>query len=280
MKRFFRWLKALFNRGMDRLEDPDMMLDQARRDMQENYAQNKERAVQAITQKNKLQAMLEDAKKQSENLESKASMSLRQGNRDLARQLLREKMNNDSTVASLEGSYAQAVQTVESVKIAIKRQEEEVRKKMAEALAMKAQWKQAQIQNSINKALDGLTFENQFEGFGAAAERIRDAQSEAKARQEMAAESIQSKVMAMEDKAMDYEAEAELEKLEARLGMKATAAPAQEVPQVQQVSTSEATTPPAVPVDEAAAKAAQATETSEIDKQLAELENRVNNDSK
>ena len=26
MKRFFRWLKALFNRGMDRLEDPDMML--------------------------------------------------------------------------------------------------------------------------------------------------------------------------------------------------------------------------------------------------------------
>ncbi len=223
MKRFFQWLKALFNRGMNRLEDPEMMLDQARRDMQETLIANRERAVQAITQRNRLQMMLEETKKKSAQLEQQATMALQQNNRELARQFIREKANNDQTMAQLEVSHANANQAVDAVKLAIKRQEEETRKKTAEALAMKAQWKQAQIQNSITKALEGLTFENQLESFGAAAERIKDAQSEASARQEMLASSLQGKVMAMEDQAMDYAAEAELQKLEERLGMRPAA---------------------------------------------------------
>jgi len=216
MKRLLNWFKGLFNRTMDRIEDPDIMLDQARRDMQGALVANRERAVQAITQKNRLQGMLEDARKKSAQLEAQASMALKQGNRELATQFMREKMNHDATVTTLQQSYEQAIATVDQVKVAIKRQEEEVRKKTAEALAMKAQWKQAQIQNSISKALDGLTFENQFEGFGAAQERIREAQSEAAARQEMMGTSIQGKIMQMEDHARDLEAESELEKLEER----------------------------------------------------------------
>ena len=61
-KRFWRWLSGLFHRAMDKLEDPDIMLDQARREMQEGLIQNRERAVQAITQKNRLQSMLEEAR--------------------------------------------------------------------------------------------------------------------------------------------------------------------------------------------------------------------------
>ena len=218
--RFFRWLKALFNRGMDRLEDPDMMLDQARRDMQETLVANRERAVQAITQKNRLESMLNEAKKKSDQLEAQAGMALKQGNRDLARQFIREKASNDATLATLQSSYEQALQTVDAVKIAIKRQEEEVRRKTAEALAMKAQWKQAQIQSSISKALEGLTFENEYEGsFAAARDKIKDKQAEAAARQEMMSSSLTGKMMQMEDTAMDYQAEEELRKLEERMGL-------------------------------------------------------------
>jgi phage shock protein A len=263
MRRFFNWIKALFNRTMDRVEDPDMMLDQARRDMQGALVSNREKAVQAITQKNRLQGMLEDSRKKSAQLESQASMALKQGNRELAVQFMREKMNHDATIATLQSSYEQAVQTVEQVKVAIKRQEEEVRKKTAEALAMKAQWKQAQIQNSIAKALDGLTFENQFEGFGAAAERIRDAQSEAAARQEMVATSLHGKVMDMEDKARDLEAESEIEKLEERLGLRSM----QQTSEEQVVQVGEGGAPPLEAVDEL--------QSSEAERQLEELERRI-----
>jgi phage shock protein A len=261
MGRFFRWLKAIFNRAMDKVEDPDIMLDQARRDMQEGLVANREKAVQAITQKNRLEGMLKEAREKSIKYEGQATMALKQENRDLARQFLREKMTNDAIIAQLQASYDQAVQAVDAVKIAIKRQEEEVRKKTAEALAMKAQWKQAQIQNSISKALEGLTFENQFESFGAAAERIKDAQAEVSARNEMMSNSLQGKIMEMEDKAVDYEAEEELKKLEARLGGGTTT-----------VSAPEETV---VVAQGDGAAAADAIPVSELDKQLEELEKRT-----
>lgn len=222
MKRFFAWIKALFNKAMDSVEDPDMMLDQAKRDMQQTLIANREKAVQAIAQKNRLQQMLDEEKKKSAQLESQATMALRQGNRELARSFIREKQNSDASIETLSATLAQAIETVENVKVAIKRQEEEVRKKTAEALALKAQWKQSQIQDSISKALEGLTFENQYEGsFSAARDRIRDKQAEASARQEMFSGSMQGKVMEMEDKAMDYAAEEELAQLEEKLGLAA-----------------------------------------------------------
>jgi phage shock protein A len=273
MRRFFEWIKALFNRAMDKVEDPDIMLDQARRDMQAGLIANREKAVQAITQKNRLQQMLDDHRAKGNQLESQATMALKQGNRDLAAQFMREKINNDAIIAQLQTSYDQAAGAVEQVKVAIKRQEEEVRKKSAEALAMKTQWKNAQIQNSNSKALDGLTFENQFESFGVAAEKIRMAQSEAAARQEMQGESIQGKVMAMEDKAKDYEAEDALEKLEQRLGMK-PAAPAIEQTQTVSVGPNPNGQPADVPAP-AGPGTSDPTVQSEAEKQLEELEKRL-----
>lgn len=231
MKRFFAWLKAIFNRGMDKLEDPEIMLDQARRDMTQALVANREKAVQAITQKNRLQQMLDEATRKAAQMENQAAAALKQGNRDLARQFLREKATNDATIATLQTTLAQAVETVENVKVAIKRQEEEVRRKTAEALALKAQWKQSQIQSSITKALEGLTFENEYEGsFAAARDRIADKQAEAAARTEMFSGSIQGKTMAMEDQAMDMAADEELKKLEEKLGLATPAASTMETP--------------------------------------------------
>ncbi|MES1228397.1 MAG: PspA/IM30 family protein [Armatimonadota bacterium] len=245
MQRFFAWLKALFNKQMDALEDPEIMLDQAKRDMQGALIANREKAVQAIAQKNRLQGMLDEATRKSVQLEAQATMALKQGNRDLAKDFLREKATNDTTIETLRTTAAQAQETVDQVKTAIKRQEDDVRRKTAEALAMKAQWKQAQIQSSISKALEGLTFENEYEGsFAAARDRIKDKQAEAAARQEMMSGSIQGKVMQMEDLAADATAENELQALEQKLGMGA--------PQIQQTTT-----------------------TGSVDDQLAELEKRL-----
>lgn len=250
-ERFFRWVKAMFNRGMDKLEDPEIMLDQARREMSEAMAANKERAVQAITQKNKLQSMLEDQIKRSQSLDANAAMALKQGNRDAARSFIREKQTVDVTIEQLKGSHAAAVETIEQVKLALRRQEEEIRRKTSEALALKAQWKQAQIQNAVSKSLEGLTFENEFEStYGAAKEKIKDKMAEAQARQEMFGSSLAGKTMGMEDMAMDAQAEEELKKMEERLGMVA--------PQTSTTST-------------------ETTVATDVDAQLAELEKRISN---
>jgi phage shock protein A len=238
MKRFINWLKGLFGRTMDRLEDPEMMLDQAKRDMQAALQSNKEKAVQAITQKNMLENMLKDQQQKGAALETKATMALKQDNRELATQFMREKMNVDATIAQVQVSYDQALATVDQIKVGIKRQEEEVRKKTAEALSLKASWKQAQIQTSITKALEGLSFDNEYGSFGAVTERIKEKQSEAAARTEMQSESLGGKIMNMESTARDMEAEAELDKLQERLGLKPATA-STEVVATQTVSAGE-----------------------------------------
>jgi phage shock protein A len=236
--RIWRYIKALFNRKMDQWEDPEILLDQARRDMQEAHMRNRERTIQAITQRNNLQAMVDQEQREIARLDKLAETTVRQGNRDLARQLLREKMSHQQALEGLTGSLDQAKQTVEQIKVAMQKEEETIRTKTADALRLKAQWKQAQIQNSIQKALSGMELEDATGNWGTAAEKIRSAQSEASARVELQGESLTGKIAAMQSAQMDVEADDELQKLEARLGM---AQPAAAVAQPQvQVSTGDA----------------------------------------
>src|SRR5439155_18268840 len=94
-KRIFRYLRALIMGGLDKLEDPEVIINESLREMKENQIKNRERAVQAITQKNNLQNLVDQEEKITRNLEAKATMALQQGNGRLAGRFLREKGRTD-----------------------------------------------------------------------------------------------------------------------------------------------------------------------------------------
>jgi len=188
--------------------------------MQQTLARNRERAIQAITQKNMLQAEVEKLERVVRDLERKAELALQQGKRDLALQIVREKKAQESALETMRASLQQATETVEAIKLAIRRQEEEVRVKTAQALAMKARWEQAQIQTAINKALEGISVENIESSWATAEQRIQQAEAEAAARQEMAAQSLQGRIAALQDAQIDQEAAEELSRIEQRLGLR------------------------------------------------------------
>jgi phage shock protein A len=178
MKRFWKWLQALFNLFMDKVEDPMMMIDQAKRDMQESLVKNRERAVQAITQRNNLAALERNCKAQIERNKAQAAMALKQGNRPLALQFAKEMSVNEAQLGQLQAALAQADTACTNVKKAIERQESEFKKKLAEAAALKAQYKSAEVQNAIAKALEECNFDDINQGFGAAAEKVQNIESE------------------------------------------------------------------------------------------------------
>jgi phage shock protein A len=232
-RRFFRYLKALIMGKLDQWEDPEVIINESLREMKENQIKNRERAVQAITQKNNLQNLVAQEEKIIRNLEAKAALALQQGNRELARQFLREKGLHDKTMEQLHVSLKQAEETAEAVKAAIRREEERFRVKTAEALALKANMKQAQIQIQINKALDGLQFDETAQSWDRAEERIRNMQAEAQARGEVAKTSISSRLSDLEDMQVDAEAEKALQELEVKLGVASTASTTAQTPAVQ-----------------------------------------------
>ena len=251
LKRFWQYIVALLSGKLDQIEDPEILLSQAQREMTEMHARNRERAVQAITQKNNLQQMVDDQQKRVNTLQAKAELALKRGERDLALQLLKEKQQYDTTLTMTQQSLAQAQETVEAVKTAIRREEEGIRQKTAEALALKAQWKNSQIQIAMNKALEGIGgIEDTTRVFDRAQAKIKNAQSEQLARGEMAAQRVSSRVADLDDAVTSEAAETELAQLEAKLGMGTS-------------TNTQTTTRPTTTVD------------SDLERQLAELEARV-----
>ncbi len=248
-KRLINLFRSWFGFGLDKLENPDILLDQARREMQEMHQRNRERAVQAITQKNNLQQMVDDLQKTVDNLQSKAEFALRRGERDLALQLLKEKQSYEESLATTKESLAQSIETAEQVKLHIKQEEEMIRRKTAEALQLKAQWKSAQIQNEIEKQLSGMgQLEDTDSAFSRASEKVKGAINESRARAELGKTRVESRVRELEVSERDLEAEQLLADLEMKMGLSSTPAPTQ---------------------------TASATTDSDIERQLAELEAKV-----
>lgn len=235
--RAWRYLRALINGNLDKWEDPEIILNEAVREMKENQIRNRELAVQAITQKNNLQAEVDKEERLVAEYERKATLALQSGNRELAKQFLKEKALHDQTLESMRTNLLAATEASEKVKIAIKQEEERIRVRTSEALAMKANMKQAQIQIKISKALESLQFTNADDNWGVANERIRGLQSEANARSEILNTSMDSKMREIEVSQMDVEAERQLEELEHKMSLGSSPANNYSTNNVQQMQT-------------------------------------------
>ncbi len=268
-KRMWRYLRALVMGKLDQWEDPELILNEAVREMKENQIKNRELAVQAITQKNNLQAEVDKEERIVAEMERKATLALQSGNRELAKQFLKEKALHDQTLTSMRQNLAHATEASEKVKIAIKQEEERIRVRTAEALAMKANMKQAQIQIKINKALDQFQFSENEQQWSHASERIRSMQSEADARAEIANTSIDSKLREMEVSQMDVEADRQLAELEAKMAVGGTTATNYTTSNnnVQQVQT--------VGGGTVSSNGSGSAQESELDRQLRELESKL-----
>lgn len=272
--RFFRYLKALINGNLDQWENPEVILDEAVREMRENQARNRELAVQAITQKNNLQDAVDKETRLVAEFERKATLALQGGNRELAKSFLKEKALHDQTLQSMQSNLAAANEASEKVKAAIKQEEERVRVRTTEAMVAKTNLKQAQIQIQINKAFDGLQFSDNESQWAHAQERIQSMQSEARARAEIGSTSMDSKLRELEMTQMDADAESQLQQLEAKmsLGGASASSPAANynTGQTQQYQTVGAGT--SAPTSGSSAKPIE----SDLDRELRELEERLN----
>lgn len=267
--RAWRYLRALISGKLDQWEDPEVLITEAVREAKENQIKNRELAVQAITQKNNLQAEVDKEERMVAEMERKATLALQSGNRELAKQFLKEKALHDGTLEAMRSNLVHATEAAEKVKLAIKQEEERIRVKTAEAMALKTNLKQAQIQIKINKALDQFQFSENEQQWSSAKERIQSLQSEASARAEIAGTSIDSKLREMEVSQMDLEAERQLAELESKISLNGNPAAQYTTKPAQQFQTLGGGV-----TSNGGSNGASAPE-SEIDRQLRELEERL-----
>jgi phage shock protein A len=217
--RIWRLIKGWLLIGVEKAEDPEVILTEAQESMRRELEKAKESAVQAIAARNQLRGVLQDQMNTIASLEAKARAALKAGDEDLARQLLMEKATYDQNIENLKGQLEQAEQAAVAVKENIKRMEAHVRQRAAQRLALVAGWKQAKIQEQLNKALSGISMEGHDQAFTRAEERIRDLQSKADARLELAEGGLHQKVLKLENVVAAEKADNELAAMKAQLGL-------------------------------------------------------------
>ncbi len=222
LRRFWLVIRSWFGAGLDKLEDPEILLTQAQEEMNALHAKNRERAVQAITQKNNLQNTVDQMQKQVDTMQMRAEQALKRGDRDLALQVLKEKESYSQTLQLSRTQLEQAIATAEQVKEAIRREEMKIREKTAQAMALKATHKNNQIQIAMTKALEGIEGIDNDSLFEKAASKIRNGTSEVGARHELGETNINSKLNALDMAEHNEAAEAELAALESKLGLSST----------------------------------------------------------
>jgi phage shock protein A len=239
--RIWRIIKGWLLIGVEKAEDPEVILTEAKERMDRELAKAKEAAVQAIGQRNLLRGMLADQEKRIRDLDAQARAALKSGQEDLARQILVEKTNIQKTIDSLNGQLAQAEQASAAVKENIRAMEDQVRQRAAERLALIAGWKQAQIQEKLNAALGGISMEDSSNAFERAAERVREAQAKNEARLELGSTDLNARMAQLKSTVASQEAEDELQSLKAEMGL-LPPAQAQQTTTTTQAQETESTT--------------------------------------
>ncbi len=153
----------------------ETLLQQAQQQMREAQAKSREWAVQTITQKNNLQALVDQTQKRIDRLTEKAEATETPDNRQ---EFFAERDKLQKSLPGLQESLALANTTVEAVKTVMRREEERIRALTAEALALGAVEKQAKIEIALAKGNLAMTTNLATDLFVQAREKIRQTKTQ------------------------------------------------------------------------------------------------------
>lgn len=122
-------VSANLNEMVARFEDPETMLRQAVREMDEAVGVALDRAVSAVAHEKLLTRELAENRRQAERWQVRARKALEAGEEDLARRALAHRIEHERLVATLEDQQA----TASAASVRLRRQIDGLRAKLAEA---------------------------------------------------------------------------------------------------------------------------------------------------
>ncbi len=201
---------------IDRVEDPEKMIKQIIREMEENNATAKEGVVDAEASEKTLRQDVDRHRSQSDQWADKARVALKEGNEKLAREALLRKNEHARVLESLEPAMDSAISTSASLKAQLKALESKLDEAKRKRSSLVARQRAAEARQSMTKV--GATFQ---EGLAAHADftRMEDRVAEIEARSQAVAEVYETDGVEREFLDMEAQAavDAELEALKREL---------------------------------------------------------------
>ncbi len=211
-------ISANINDMIDRVEDPERMIKQIIREMEENIHRARGGVLDAIAREKQLYRDLQHHRRKSEAWQGKAETALRRNQRDLAVKALTRKKEHDRIIEDLEAAWSSAESTSRSLKSQYRKLEaklEEARRKRS-ALAARQRMAEARTRlgTTVHRFERGVAIEEKFDRMESRVVEI-EARSDAVADLDDEATELEREFEELET---DAAVEAELADLERKIG--------------------------------------------------------------
>lgn len=222
-------IKRVFRAGtgaaLDKIENPELVLQQTIRDMRDRVPELNNSVAQVMATERLLQKNKENLEKQVVELDSKIKAAVKTGRDDIANayigQLQQAQLDLERTSAQLELASSAS-------KNALKARDNYVlnmKKKTAEAMQLISAAKQAKLQEQLAKTMEGFNIGDDASTFNEMREKIERRVAEAEAKLQLGTSSVDNQMADIEREAMDIQLQEKLLAYKKQMGLLEDAKP-------------------------------------------------------
>ena len=214
----FEKIRRIFNSNindlLDRVEDPEKILNQLLEDMQHELKEVKIQVAAAIRDGNKFEAQYKENLESAEKWEKRAIVFIQNGDDVRAKEALRRKRSTEDSANGFREQFEAQQQSVSVLKdglVTLQQKIEEANRKRALLIARQ---RRAEAERTIHQTVSGISDSSALNAFDRMQDRVLDAEAEAEALSEMREPSLEDEFDKLDKK---DEIDDELAKLKARL---------------------------------------------------------------
>ena len=215
MDRLARLIRANINDLIDQAEDPEKMIDQILREMQESIVMARSQVAAMIAQEKELELDAAETKKLAGEWGRKAERAVTAGKDDLAREALRRKRDNEENSTIYAEQLGVQTQAVSKLKEQLRQLEAKYQATLGARDSLIARQRRARAQRQVADAIVVFTPLDPSSELDRMERKIRSEEAHAMAALELGDESFDAQFRALE---AESDVEDELEALKKSLG--------------------------------------------------------------
>ncbi len=237
LRRWWNYLGAKLNSDLESRADPKVQLEQAIQEAQQQHRSLKEQAANVIAHQKqteiRLNRSLEDYEKVSSHARQAVMMAEEAQKKGDAEKSLQythtaETFANrmvvlEREIEDLKALHLQASQASDQAKAAVNQNSAMLQKKLGERQKLLSQLDQAKMQEQLNSAMSSLTEQvgQDVPTFEEVRDKVEQRYAKAKGAAELSENSIEGRMLEVEQASMNVEAQARLSEIRSQLGLDA-----------------------------------------------------------
>lgn len=218
IKRVADLLDANINALIDKVEDPEVMLEKYIMDMEQEYKETQAMVAKTIAARNMTQNRYNEAQKQVDVWEKNAMLAVEKGNDDLAKKALEEQSSHEQTRDNLKPELDNQSAEVENLKAILSKLESKINeaKSRKEVLVTKAA--NAQTKKKLAEFSAKISGSDSSEGFSRMEEKVNQMAAEADAMSELNGQSLEAQFETLKEDSDNSAMDDKLAQLKAKMG--------------------------------------------------------------